>query len=187
MTCLVYWLHDTQCICPWKHGYVGISSRWHRRLWRHQREGKFPPFEATILFRGTRDECLELEEWLRPTWRVGWNNWKGGRAGPTTPKTLSTRENMRLAALKRFQDPREREKQRINNIGKHDHRGENNPRFGKQLSEEEKKNISIGRVGKGIGNQNWRKRKPYSEEALRKMSEASKRRWEIQATQTKEK
>jgi hypothetical protein len=25
-SCVVYWLHDDRCICPWRHGYIGISQ-----------------------------------------------------------------------------------------------------------------------------------------------------------------
>lgn len=175
---VVYWLHDANCICLQRHGYVGISDRFVTRLCRHKKRGAFPPgFSWTILFRGSREECLAIEEQLRPTWGIGWNRFKGGRAGGTAPKSAEHRAKMRAAAKARYQDPVERELAKQYQIGKHDHRGERNPRFGIALSNEVKERIRDGRMGKGLGNQNWRKREPYTTDALRKMSEASKRRW----------
>jgi hypothetical protein len=26
-SCVVYWLHDDRCICPWRHGYIGKKER----------------------------------------------------------------------------------------------------------------------------------------------------------------
>jgi hypothetical protein len=185
--CVLYWLHDAHCICLQRHGYVGISERFTTRLGRHKQSGTFPPgFAWTILFRGSRDECLAMEESLRPTWAVGWNKLKGGLAGGTAPKPSEQRAKMSAAARARYQNPIERELARQQQIGKHDHRGVNNPRHGVALSDETKARIRRGRKGKGLGNQNWLKRSPYTADALRKMSEASKRRWARQTPVEKE-
>jgi hypothetical protein len=46
--CVVYWLHDRNCECPWRHGYIGISARWEvdRSGANNSRFGK-PVSEAT--------------------------------------------------------------------------------------------------------------------------------------------
>lgn len=78
-SCVVYWLQDEKCICPWRHGYIGISARWERRLKEHRWSKRFPKdFKATILFRGTEAECFALEMQYRPGHGIGWNPARGG-------------------------------------------------------------------------------------------------------------
>ena len=97
---VVYWLHDAYCICLQQHGYVGISGAWTTRLAKHQRNKRFPSdFEWSIIFIGTKAECLELEHKLRPVPDVGWNQAQGGK--PTINYTLEVRARMSAAALKR--------------------------------------------------------------------------------------
>ncbi len=213
MKCVVYWLFDETCRYPARHGYVGITTRFKRRIVEHRLSGEFPDgFSAVIIYEGTVDECFAIEEQLRPQHRIGWNKSRGGHmrnhsvgyaysdearakmsaalkgreissewreklrlagighkrsvesrskqsasmAGRS--KTPEQRAKMSAAALARYADPKERELARQYQVGKHDHRGEKNPRFGKPLSDEAKRNISEGRKGKGLGNQNWRKR-----------------------------
>jgi len=55
--------------------------------------------------------------------------------------------------------------------------GEKNGNFGNKLTAEQKQNISNGRKGKGLGNQNYKKRGPFSAEALAKMSVGGRKRW----------
>ena len=102
MTCVVYWLHDATCVCPWRHGYVGVTSRFERRIARHKRENRFPDFKVSILFRGTIEQCHALELQLRPNFQIGWNVVKGGRSGAAMagmPKPLTQREKMRATAV----------------------------------------------------------------------------------------
>jgi hypothetical protein len=60
-SCVVYWLTDSRCVCPWRHGYIGISIDFRRRL-HHQRYRQKRKFEATILFSGTWSECRALDK-----------------------------------------------------------------------------------------------------------------------------
>jgi hypothetical protein len=77
--CVVYWLHDRNCECPWRHGYIGISARWEKRLKEHRYSKRWPEdFQATILFRGTEEECFALEMQFRPNHGIGWNPARGG-------------------------------------------------------------------------------------------------------------
>ena len=97
---VVYWLHDAYCICLQQHGYVGISGAWTTRLAKHQRNKRFPPnFEWSIIFTGTKAECLAMEHKLRPVPNVGWNQAQGGK--PVVEFTLEVRARMSAAALKR--------------------------------------------------------------------------------------
>jgi len=92
--CVLYWLHDERCICLQKHGYVGITTNWVRRLSQHQNNKRFPVnFEWSIIFTGTRAECLVLEHQLRPESGIGWNRSQGGK--PVIEFTDEVRINMR--------------------------------------------------------------------------------------------
>jgi hypothetical protein len=77
--------------------------KWHRS----KRSALKIKFEATVLFRGTVDKCLAFEHEIRPDPFIGWNICEGGIA-PKYPKSSETRRKMREAALRRYQDPRER-------------------------------------------------------------------------------
>jgi hypothetical protein len=77
--CVVYWLYDSQCICPWRHGYIGISIRLPFRLRQHIKRKNFRrDFEWKILFEGPLYECRVLEYRLRPKANIGWNKGAGG-------------------------------------------------------------------------------------------------------------
>jgi len=110
LICVVYWLYDERCICPWRHGYIGISTVWltHRRGQHRRGHGtikgaRLVPaiFNEQILFVGTVSECQALELELRPHPRIGWNLYRGGHKGSLGYRhTLETRENMAEAARK---------------------------------------------------------------------------------------
>ena len=77
--CVVYYISDTTCTDPYQHGYIGITSNEKSRHNNHRRSGKFPDgFVWTILFRGTRKECGEVENKYRPEPNIGWNSSLGG-------------------------------------------------------------------------------------------------------------
>ena len=150
-SCVVYWLYDERCVCPWRHGYIGISSNHQRRIAVHRRTRSFQKFSVQILFVGSPAECRMLEYKLRPQRHIGWNHGAGGGKGRLgfsdqklkgriitwadkiaatltghvrtdesrakqsakmkgRPKTLEQRAKMRVAALKRYTDPAERER-----------------------------------------------------------------------------
>jgi hypothetical protein len=150
-TCVVYWLYNDGCICPWRHGYIGISVRWPQRLYRHKIDGTHFRVKDTkwrILFIGTQDQCLELEKQLRPHLGIGWNKAYGGETTGKgirgIPKSPEWREKMRLAALARYAKPGEKERtaKAVKNVLRHvDRSGENNSHFGKPTSESAKQKM----------------------------------------------
>ena len=108
--CVVYWLYDEKCICPWRHGYIGISINFKNRLKQHRNSHR-KPFEHEILFQGSTEDCLSIEAQMRPDPFIGWNRAPGGIDGPgREPKSADTKQKMREAALLRFSDPNERKK-----------------------------------------------------------------------------
>jgi hypothetical protein len=81
MACVVYWLYDDQCICVWRHGYVGISKNFKARISGHLTNQQLPDFNWRILFTGSLAECRRLESTLRPRPFIGWNTAPGGGGG----------------------------------------------------------------------------------------------------------
>lgn len=77
--CVVYWLFDATCVCPWRHGYVGVTAKLESRIKQHRWSQVFPlGFSSVVIYRGTADECFTLEERLRPEHGIGWNRLRGG-------------------------------------------------------------------------------------------------------------
>ena len=151
-SCVVYWLRDERCICPWRHGYIGISERWPRRLIRHRRESP-RSFEWKILFEGSVEECMKLEGLFRSRPMTGWNLASGGiKGGGTAPKKEPTREKMRAAALARYTKPGEKEytsravKRGLKGVNRS---GANNANFGKHMSEAAKDKVRAKIVERG--------------------------------------
>lgn len=94
----VYWLHDDRCVCPFRHGYIGITYRPTRRLLDHRksRAGQ-PDFKMTVLFVGSKFECQVIEYKLRPCINIGWNKRTGGERG-VYPHTREARKKMSIRA-----------------------------------------------------------------------------------------
>jgi NUMOD3 motif len=153
--CIVYWLYDDRCVCPWRHGYIGISSDLKGRLKNHRRKFK-NGFSLMILFRGTPHECRAFEWRMRPVNGIGWNKTRGGgkhRFGIC--HSINTRERMSISAKLRPPISIEtREKFRIASTGR-----TNRGRFGQKKSDEERAKIAAGHRGV-----------PESAEARRKLS-----------------
>lgn len=146
---VVYWLYDDTCTDPRFDGWIGATSNWTRRLWRHRNDGLLPTvdFKFKFLFRGTMKQCLKIERTLRPTPNISWNKYPGGALGHASkgvPKSPEQRKRMRQAALDRYKDSYQHEftsrtvKKGLKGI---DRFGANNPRFGAHLSEETKQKI----------------------------------------------
>lgn len=180
-SCIVYWLRDNTCVCPWRHGYIGISINWPRRLKRHRTNLGRNTFEFDHLFVGSIEECKGLERSLRPTPGIGWNEAPGGiHGGGAAPKKERTRELMRIAALKRYTDPSERERTSLvvkEGLKGIDRAGTQNSHFGKPHSEKTKDKIRqrIKERGGMAGANNpmfGRKRTPAERQAI---SEGTKR------------
>ena len=84
--CFVYWLYDESCADIHAHGYVGASVDPARRAAVHRYRGRLPDFKLTVVFSGTREECLAKEKELRPVPGIGWNIEPGGpRRGVIRP------------------------------------------------------------------------------------------------------
>jgi NUMOD3 motif len=76
---VVYWLHDAGCSDPATDGYIGVTCRFESRIREHRKPGKFPNgFQVSVLFRGTRKDCVSKEKQYRPRPHVGWNYASGG-------------------------------------------------------------------------------------------------------------
>jgi predicted GIY-YIG superfamily endonuclease len=169
----VYWLHDDRCVCVWRHGYVGITAHLPVRIAAHRRgNGKgahsLPPdFKVQVLFVGSGDEALELEERLRPHSWIGWNRGRGGqkscvghkhteafcqlkakdaaRRFKGVPKSPEQVAKMKAAALARYaNNPAEHErtskavKKGLKGV---DRSGANNPNYGKHMTEDSKDKV----------------------------------------------
>ena len=178
MSWVVYWLFDAKCVCPWRHGYIGISKNIRRRVIRHRYSAKHghndrlpDTFEIQILFRGDIRQCLALEFQMRPRPYIGWNLGIGGCLDGSmlagVPQTMKHRERIRAAALRRYSDPAERERTKtavkaaFKTI---DRSGANNSMFGRKMSEATKEKIRakiIERGGvSGVNNPNWKGGRP---------------------------
>jgi hypothetical protein len=144
---IVYWLFDDQCVCLWRHGYIGITSKLSARLKNHRRRWK-RPFEHRVLFVGTKTECRALEWKLRPEAGIGWNKNIGGMKSPRfgVVLPLHVKQNMREAANKRWQErpmtDETREKYRLASTGR-----TNKGRLGQEKSAEERAKIAASHVG----------------------------------------
>jgi hypothetical protein len=78
---VVYWMHDESCASEIDTGYVGVTEDPHARLSDLRAKATVPKdSEQTILFKGTREQCLALERHLRPRPDIGWNRAAGGVA-----------------------------------------------------------------------------------------------------------
>jgi hypothetical protein len=144
--CVVYWLFDDKCVCPWKHGYVGITIYPRKRITQHRVDGRLPSnFQSLVLFGGSIDECLALEERLRPYPFIGWNRAHGGGHTQAGFKhSEATKAKMRLALKARGPVSAEtREKLRIASTGR-----TNRGRIGQPKTEEERKKIARSQRGK---------------------------------------
>jgi len=144
--CVVYWLHDDQCICPWRHGWIGISQDFKGRLKTHRGNKNFPKdFETKILFSGTASECRNLEWLLRPGPRIGWNLAAGGgKSQFGIPRSLEAKQKMSEAGRRRPPILEStREKLRVASTGR-----TNRGRLGQKKSAEERAKISASHIGK---------------------------------------
>ena len=143
--CVVYWLYDDDCVCLWRHGYIGITKGWKGRLKNHRRKFRNRAFKFKILFEGSVAECRMFEYALRPIRNIGWNTGVGGGKSRFGVKASeSSRQKMREAQLRRPSTSAEtREKLRIASTGR-----TNCGRIGQKKSPEERAKISVSHMGK---------------------------------------
>src|SRR5215475_521741 len=154
MSCVLYWLYDAQCVCPWRHGYIGISINLKNRLKNHRLHQR--GFEHKILFKGLIEDCLRLEEQMRPEPFIGWNQAQGGMGGNSAPRSPETKQRMREAALLRFSDPNERAKLSAAGKGKPKHSPESREKLaaahrGLRASDATRAKMSMSRKGRSVG------------------------------------
>lgn len=172
--CVVYWLHDAYCTHVQKHGYVGISTNWWRRLASHQKNKQFPLFDWSIVFIGTRVECLLLERQLRPEIGIGWNQSVGGK--PIVNFTPEVRAKMSKSAKSKPKISEEtRGKLCLTSTGR-----TNKGRLGQKKSDKECDKISKNLTGRKLSAEHIKKLAavphearhitPHSEEARLKIS-----------------
>lgn len=107
--CCVYWIRLPEHTDIFTQGYVGISFDFAYRLSQHLYSSQNPKYYrnyrtafrqalgsgnyvASKILVGTRRYCMEVEEKLRPQWRIGWNLAKGGSGGYGKHGLSGTRE-----------------------------------------------------------------------------------------------
>jgi hypothetical protein len=157
--CILYWLFGDSCICMWRHGYIGITTNWTKRLQRHRRTMPHA-FRYAILFRGTKEECKKLEHQLRSHRHIGWNVAPGGNmARLGAQHSDEAKKRMSIAATQRAPPSEEtRGRLRIASTGR-----TNKGRIGQKKSDEERAKIAANRSGI-----------PWSEEHCLKQSASMK-------------
>ena len=151
--CILYWLFDDSCICLWRHGYIGITTNWIKRLQRHRRT-MARAFRFAILYRGSKQECRKLEHQLRPHRHIGWNVAPGGNlARFGAQHSDEAKKRMSIAATQRSPPSEEtRERLRIASTGR-----TNKGRVGQKKSEQERAKISRSKTGKKMSEEFCRK------------------------------
>jgi hypothetical protein len=166
---VVYWLYDDSCITPRADGYIGVTNNPTKNVWRYRQSKKFGDkiFKMKIIYWGTKDECLSVDNELRPHAGIGWNAGAGGFHDGTgvrgVPKSPEHRAKQRAAALRRYQDPAEHQRTSEavkQGLSKNHSKGVSNPMFGRTMSEETKQKIrnAIDERGgiSGSNNPNYR-------------------------------
>lgn len=144
--CILYWLFDDQCVCLQRHGYVGITHEWKKRMERHRR--RFGDhIRIAVLFRGTKAECRKFEWQLRPRRFIGWNVNPGGMGGARGVKRSEAARQRIRDSLQNKPPMSEATKQklRIASTGR-----TNNGRVGQKKSLEEIAKISASHKGKKL-------------------------------------
>lgn len=172
MICVVYWLHDDSCADPRADGYVGITYYFERRVKRHRTSRRFPDgFSATVLFRGTRSECIEVEKQHRPKGGMGWNRCSGGYGGRVHAK--SSREKISASLKGRQFSPEHRERLGAVNRGK--------PRPASSIGNSKRRLSAETRAKIGAWSREFQKGRKHSDATKEKMSAARAAWWREKA------
>lgn len=96
----VYWIH-----LPYSNilsdGYVGVTNNPERRWKEHKTKNKtaivhkaikkYDELVYEIMWQGSEEDALELEEYLRPTEKIGWNLTAGGGKPPIMTKEAAAK------------------------------------------------------------------------------------------------
>jgi len=120
--CFVYWIYRKSDTDLTSQGYIGISNNPASRFKSHKKKAaslkssnknhrlynslnKYDDFKFEVLLKSTREYCLEVEKLLRPLPNIGLNHAAGGKYTPGCKDVgLATREKLREAAIKAYQD-----------------------------------------------------------------------------------
>lgn len=114
----VYWLHlPDEHTDPYNQGYIGITSNTVNREYHHRWTGKLSNTAImTIIYEGSRADCMSKEFEYRPLPNIGWNKAVGGTeiAGSRIGlfHTEETKIKMSLAKLGKKRKPRSDEHRR---------------------------------------------------------------------------
>lgn len=156
----VYWIYDESCKDMAQDGYIGVTKDPKKRLEAHKAKNPRIPKDAQmeIIYSGTRQECFELEENLRPQPKIGWNSAMGGKHGWKTGFGHSdkTKEKLKRAWTDERKEKASIWKAEQNRKLKGQKRpkqsesvsGTKNPMHGKTHSEKARKKISEAHRGK---------------------------------------
>jgi len=171
MTTSVYWIRCADHTDMTSQGYIGVSSRFDRRMWEHynlegNRHLKFAiqkygwdNLVKTQILIADEDYCLDIERKLRPTDDIGWNCTTGGGKPPISRWNLGTKgltvawnkglpwsdefkENISVKVSKLWENPEYRE-----HMSKA-HKGQTSAMKGKKHSPESLKKMSQTKLGK---------------------------------------
>jgi hypothetical protein len=114
MDYVVYWLYDDNCICYWRHGYIGITNDEKTRIRAHK--NRFGELSYRILFCGSKIECCEVEYQLRPHDNIGWNIAPGGNR--PAKRTAEWIAKLSKSKTGQHHSSETKEKLRLINLGK---------------------------------------------------------------------
>ena len=148
----VYWIKKPTHNDIKKQGYIGVARNVEKRLYRHKRLVSQNKHEnhflqevlldgdtlVEIIFCGQEKDCYEKEKELRPNYMIGWNIVPGGHGGSTSLGM-------------RYSDEFRKKRSEImmgNQIAKGNH---------KPKSEEHRKKISQGNIGRIITDEQKKK------------------------------
>lgn len=99
----VYWIYESITDNIYSNGYIGITSRFKQRFYKHR--SRFGGYFYQVIFTGSKEQAFALEKLLRPEANIGWNKAIGGlQFGIYSPMTgckhsLETIEKIRLGNL----------------------------------------------------------------------------------------
>lgn len=133
---VVYWIHLESHTDILKEGYVGVTCDFESRMKRHltrtaRSDNHFGRaiimygwinLVKEVVFTGTKEECFQYENKLRPDYQIGWNEAIGGEYRDNSP----------------FIDYQ----RRINKGWSYDKTGSKNPFFGKKHTPESRRKNS---------------------------------------------
>ena len=124
----LYWIKENTMSDPFSEGYIGITKRGAEiRVNEHIKQKELNDVSYQVLHCGAKKYISELERKYRPESNIGWNKSPGGLAGGR-PYGIYTK------GWKHSEEANKKKSERF--------KGENNPMYGKNITEDHKKAIS---------------------------------------------